>query len=98
MFNRLGFWEIAIIIIIALVVFGPNKLPEMGKALGRGIREFKDATGKLTEELNSTAKAVTQSPSVSAPKPAATSTTSVPATTAETPTVPETPGDSGQVQ
>ena len=33
--------ELAIVLIIALVVFGPKRLPELGKSLGRGIREFK---------------------------------------------------------
>ena len=36
--------ELALVLIIALVVFGPGKLPEVGKALGRGIQEFKKAT------------------------------------------------------
>lgn len=33
-----------IVLIIALILFGPGKLPELGKSLGRGIKEFKDAT------------------------------------------------------
>lgn len=33
-----------IILVVALVIFGPGKLPELGKALGKGIREFKSAT------------------------------------------------------
>jgi sec-independent protein translocase protein TatA len=36
--------EIIILLIIVLLVFGPGKLPEIGSAFGRGIREFKDAT------------------------------------------------------
>ena len=35
--------ELAIVLIIALVVFGPKKLPELGSSLGRGMREFKDS-------------------------------------------------------
>jgi sec-independent protein translocase protein TatA len=38
---RLGFGEIAIILIIALLIFGPKKLPQLGEALGKGIRNFK---------------------------------------------------------
>lgn len=34
--------EIAIVLIIALVVFGPSKLPELGRSAGKGFREFKD--------------------------------------------------------
>lgn len=43
MFN-LGMPELILILIIALVVFGPGKLPEMGKALGKAINEFRRAT------------------------------------------------------
>ncbi len=41
---RLGFGEIAIILIVALLIFGPSKLPQLGEALGKGIRNFKKAT------------------------------------------------------
>lgn len=40
---NLGASELILILIIALVLFGPGKLPEIGRALGRGIRDFKDA-------------------------------------------------------
>jgi sec-independent protein translocase protein TatA len=43
MFN-LGMSELVLILVIALVVFGPGKLPEVGKAIGKGIQEFKQAT------------------------------------------------------
>ena len=39
----IGIWEIAILLLIALLVFGPKRLPEMGRSLGRGMREFKDS-------------------------------------------------------
>ena len=42
--GQLGFSEMLVIFIVALLVFGPKKLPELGKSLGKGIREFKKAT------------------------------------------------------
>lgn len=57
--------ELVIILVIALVIFGPGKLPELGKSLGRGISEFKKATdGKTTEtktaETNATETKTTE--------------------------------------
>ena len=48
--GQLGFSEMLVIFIVALLVFGPKKLPELGKSLGKGIREFR----KATDELKST--------------------------------------------
>jgi TatA/E family protein of Tat protein translocase len=45
--GQLGFQELIVIFIIALLVFGPKKLPELGKSLGKGLREFKRATNEL---------------------------------------------------
>ncbi len=47
----IGPWEIAILLVIVLLVFGPKRLPEMGRSLGRGMREFKNSiTGKEDRE------------------------------------------------
>lgn len=44
-------WQIAIVLVIALLVFGPKRLPELGSSLGKGIREFKDSiTGNDDDE------------------------------------------------
>jgi sec-independent protein translocase protein TatA len=51
MFGRLGVSELILILAIALVVFGPSKLPEIGKSLGKAISEFKGHANKLTEDL-----------------------------------------------
>src|SRR5215467_4453144 len=45
--GQLGFSEMLVIFVVALLVFGPKKLPELGKSLGKGIREFKKATDEL---------------------------------------------------
>jgi sec-independent protein translocase protein TatA len=47
---NIGPLEIGIVLVIALVVFGPKKLPELGKSLGKGIREFKGSIGGGSEE------------------------------------------------
>lgn len=49
----LGPWELAIILVIVVIIFGVGKLPEIGGALGKGIREFKtSATGDETDDPN----------------------------------------------
>jgi len=50
MFN-IGFPELLIILAIALIIFGPNKLPELAKGLGRAMREFKKATEEVKESF-----------------------------------------------
>ena len=48
---NIGPLELAIVLIIALVIFGPKRLPDLGRSLGSGMREFKDSiTGKSDEE------------------------------------------------
>jgi sec-independent protein translocase protein TatA len=48
---NLGIWEILLLLLVLLLVFGPKRLPEMGRSLGRGMREFKDSvTGKDNDE------------------------------------------------
>src|SRR5918911_914253 len=50
----IGPLEIVIVLIIVLVIFGPKRLPDLGRSLGRGMREFKDSvTGQEREELPS---------------------------------------------
>jgi len=49
----LGPWEIIIIFIVILLVFGGKKLPELAKGLGEGIKEFKKATNDIKDEVDS---------------------------------------------
>jgi sec-independent protein translocase protein TatA len=60
--GNIGFSELILILIIALIVFGPKKLPEIGKALGQSIGEFKGALNQAqdamkTEEKDESAEA-----------------------------------------
>jgi sec-independent protein translocase protein TatA len=47
----IGIWELLILLLVLLLVFGPKRLPEMGRQLGKGMREFKDSvTGDSRDE------------------------------------------------
>ncbi len=46
----LGWQELIIILVIALIIFGPRKLPEIGKSLGQAISDFRNTTKKATDE------------------------------------------------
>lgn len=50
----LGFSELVIVLIVALIVFGPGKLPQVGKALGKGISEFRRAAKGLADDEDDT--------------------------------------------
>ncbi|MDO8735842.1 MAG: twin-arginine translocase TatA/TatE family subunit [Thermoleophilia bacterium] len=49
--GSLGWPEIIAILVIVLVIFGPKRLPEIGKSLGKGIKEFKKSTTELQEHI-----------------------------------------------
>ena len=49
----LGMPEVLVILVVALIVLGPKRLPDVAKALGKGLAEFRKATAGLTEELRS---------------------------------------------
>jgi sec-independent protein translocase protein TatA len=46
---NIGVPELLIVLVIALIVLGPKKLPEVGRSLGRGMREFKDSISGITD-------------------------------------------------
>jgi TatA/E family protein of Tat protein translocase len=51
MFGSIGMPELILIFVVALLVFGPKKLPELGKSLGRGLAEFKKASDDLKKTI-----------------------------------------------
>jgi sec-independent protein translocase protein TatA len=62
MLGNIGPLEIIIVLIIALVVFGPKRLPELGSSLGRGIREFRNTVTGDRHDDDDDAKALSASP------------------------------------
>ena len=80
MFGSIGMPEMIVIGIIALLIFGPRKLPELGKSLGKSIAEFKRASNELkntledeirSEEIQAARKSAEVPPSASIAAPAA---------------------------
>lgn len=71
MLGNIGPLEIIIVLVIALIVFGPKRLPELGSSLGRGLREFKETvTGDRNDdddEEDDDVKALTASQATTAP-------------------------------
>ncbi len=51
MFSGIGPMEIIVILLIVLVIFGPKRLPEMGKSVGKAIREFKNAGKEIQQDI-----------------------------------------------
>jgi sec-independent protein translocase protein TatA len=62
--------ELILILVIALVIFGPKKLPEIGKALGNAIREFKKHSSKITEDLENAVEGANEDPKIETAKKA----------------------------
>ena len=50
MFQNFGIWQIALILLIVLLLFGVGKLPQVGKGMGQAINEFKSAIGSKDDE------------------------------------------------
>lgn len=51
MFGPLGFQELVLILVLALLIFGPKKLPEIGRTIGKGMAEFRRATSDLKRSI-----------------------------------------------
>jgi sec-independent protein translocase protein TatA len=86
MFGSIGMPELIIIFVIALIIFGPRKLPELGRSLGKSLAEFKRASNELRNTLEEEIRIDEQRTTTEAAKPQGT-----PATTAATPTPSEEP-------
>jgi sec-independent protein translocase protein TatA len=60
-FGMPGGWEWIIIILFVVIFFGAKKIPEIARGLGKGIREFKDATKEIKNEIQDGAKGESKS-------------------------------------
>ena len=68
--GSIGVPEVLIVLVIALIVLGPKKLPEVGRSLGRGMREFKDSISGVTkDEDEDEVRAIQASEAQPEPKP-----------------------------
>ncbi len=87
MFGSIGMQELIIIFVIALIIFGPRRLPDLGKSLGRSIAEFKRASNELRNTLEEEIRVDDQRQSQAAattPGPAATESAPTAAADSET--------------
>ena len=57
-----GGWELVIIVLVIILLFGAKKIPELARGLGKGIREFKDATKEIKTEIDEGIKEEDKSP------------------------------------
>ena len=58
----ISIWELMILLVVLLLVFGAKRLPEMGKSLGKGMREFKDGVSGVEQSMSSTTTTTTPPP------------------------------------
>ncbi len=49
--GNIGPWELILVLVIALIIFGPGKLPEVARSIGKGINEFKRATNEVKQQV-----------------------------------------------
>lgn len=54
--GNVGPWELVLILVIALIIFGPGKLPEVGKAVGKSLTEFKKASNEVKSQVEEAIK------------------------------------------
>ena len=83
MFGSIGMPELIIIFVIALIIFGPRKLPELGRSLGKSLAEFKRASNELKNTLEEEIRLDDQRSAMDAAKAKEPATTTVPHTEEE---------------
>jgi sec-independent protein translocase protein TatA len=88
MFGPLGFPELVIIFVVALLVFGPRKLPDLGRSLGKSLAEFKRASNELRSTLDDEIRADERK--AAAPVPAVPAEASTDPADIHSPAAPET--------
>ncbi len=100
MFGSIGMPELIIIFVIALIIFGPRKLPELGRTLGKSLAEFKRATNELKSTLEDEIRLEEQQlqraeakTAAQASQTAAAATAAAPAPTVATPAAPTVPAE-----
>jgi TatA/E family protein of Tat protein translocase len=89
MFGSIGMPELIIIFVIALIIFGPRKLPELGRSLGKSLAEFKRASNELKSTLEEEIRLEEQRTSFEASKAANTAPAAAPTTTVDPMAVPQ---------
>ena len=92
MFGSIGMPELIIIFVIALIIFGPRKLPELGRSLGKSLAEFKKASNELKSTLEEEIRIEEQRTSFEASKAANAAQTTAP------PAAPVEPGPPAEEQ
>ena len=83
MFGSIGMPELMIIFVIALIIFGPRKLPELGRSMGKSLSEFKRASNDLRNTLDEEIRIEDKPPPPPAPKSMAPTPTPAAETTPE---------------
>ena len=64
-----GAWELILLLVIVLIIFGPGKLPDIGSAVGKGIREFRRASNDIEQSVRGESKKADRDDASSAETP-----------------------------